>query len=222
LAACGQFYAAQKRWPESFQALNAAIAAAPKQAVYKHQLAVAKTRSGDIDGGVALFTELIGPDKARYNVAFLLRQQGQSAAAAQQCRMALALNPQFEPARTLLTQIQNPQLAQAVAARNMRQPPGALAVSQRPSMQADYSETANGVGAARPAVQSADGMDQSPWPSSPPVPSNSSPAGSDATFMPGSPQSAAPGVLQQPISTQPSATGQPRDPFRGYSGNAGL
>lgn len=43
MAACGQFYASQKRWPEAVKHLNAAIAAAPKVAIYKHQLAVAAT-----------------------------------------------------------------------------------------------------------------------------------------------------------------------------------
>jgi tetratricopeptide (TPR) repeat protein len=105
LAANGQFYASQKRWPEAFDALQHAITAAPAEASYKHQLAIAKTKSGDADAGVALFSQVIGKDKAHYNVAYLLEQEGKDAAASEQCRQALATNPNFEPARMLLDQI---------------------------------------------------------------------------------------------------------------------
>ncbi len=106
MAACGQFYASQKRWPEAIKHLNAAIAAAPKVAIYKHQLAVAATRSGDISGGLAVFNQLVGPDKAHYNVAYLLAKDGRNDVAAQECRAALAINPKFEPAKTMLDQLQ--------------------------------------------------------------------------------------------------------------------
>jgi tetratricopeptide (TPR) repeat protein len=110
LAACGQFYGSQKRWPEALQYLNAAVAAAPSVAMYKHELAKAEIRAGDINTGLAAFTQLVGRDKAHYNVAFLLAQEGKSDAAAQECRAALSVNPQFEPAKTMLNQIQNHQV----------------------------------------------------------------------------------------------------------------
>ena len=111
LASLGQFYVSQKRWPEAFQSLNAAIAAAPKEIFYKHELAVAKTASGDVDAGLALFTQLVGPEKAHYNVAYLLRQEGKTEAAVQQCRVALQINPNFEPAKAMLAQIHDRQMA---------------------------------------------------------------------------------------------------------------
>ena len=111
LAACGQFYVSQKRWPEAFKTLNAAIAAAPHETFYQHELAVAKTISGDLNSGLAIFSQLIGPDKARYNVAFLLKQQGRFEAAAEQCRVALRINPNFEPAKTMLAQLAERQVA---------------------------------------------------------------------------------------------------------------
>ncbi len=111
IAACGQFYASQKRWNEAFQSFNAAIAAAPKEPVYKYELGLAKTRSGDINAGLALFTEVVGPEKAHYNVAYLLKQQGSTQATAQQCKMALALDPNFEAARALLDQIESSNVA---------------------------------------------------------------------------------------------------------------
>jgi len=110
LAARGQFYASQKRWPEARRDLNAAIAAAPKVPIYKHQLAVVETRSGDINAGLAVFNQLVGPEKAHYNVAYLLAQEGKQELAAQECRAALTLNPKFEPARAMLDQMQNHQV----------------------------------------------------------------------------------------------------------------
>jgi tetratricopeptide (TPR) repeat protein len=111
LASCGQFYESQKRWPEALQCLNGAVVGAPNTPMYKHELAKAEIRSGDINSGVNLFTQLVGPDKAHYNVAYLLSQDGKPDAAAQECRAALSINPQFEPARAMLDKLQNHQLA---------------------------------------------------------------------------------------------------------------
>jgi tetratricopeptide (TPR) repeat protein len=111
LAASGQFYVSQKRWPEALRDLNAAIAAAPKVPAYKHHLAIAAVRAGDINAGLAVFNQLVGPEKAHYNVAFLLAQEGKPEAAAVQCQAALSINPKFEPARTMLDQLQSRQIA---------------------------------------------------------------------------------------------------------------
>jgi Flp pilus assembly protein TadD len=111
LAACGQFYASQNRWPQALQHLNAAIAAAPKVPTYKHLLAVAETRAGDINAGVAIFSQLVGPEKAHYNVAYLLAKEGKQGAAFEQCQAALAINPKFEPARAMLDQLRSQQVA---------------------------------------------------------------------------------------------------------------
>jgi tetratricopeptide (TPR) repeat protein len=107
MAACGQFYASQQRWPDAMSYLKGAVAAAPKVPIYKHQLAVVATRAGDINTGLAIFNQLVGPDKAHYNVAYLLTRDGKRELAAQQCRAALAINPKFEPAKAMLDQMQN-------------------------------------------------------------------------------------------------------------------
>jgi Tfp pilus assembly protein PilF len=122
LAACGQFYASQKRWPDALKDFNAAIAAAPNVPAYKHRLAIAEIQAGDINAGLAVFNQLVGPEKAHYNVAFLLAQQGQSAAAAAQCQAALAVNPRFEPARTMLDQLQGHQVAGDPRGTNQEMP----------------------------------------------------------------------------------------------------
>ena len=111
LAACGEFYASQKRWPEALQHLNAAIVAAPKVPLYKHRLAIAEVRAGDINSGLAVFKQLVGPEKAHYNVAYILAQEGKPDAAAVQCQTAVSINPRFEPARAMLEQLQAHQVA---------------------------------------------------------------------------------------------------------------
>jgi TolA-binding protein len=126
LAACGQFYASQKRWAEARRDLSTAIAAAPKVPIYKHQLAVVETRSGDINAGLAVFNQLVGPEKAHYNVAFLLAQEGKQEAAAQECRASLSINPKFEPARAMLDQIQNHQVVGDPRGVNRPLPAGAV------------------------------------------------------------------------------------------------
>ena len=70
-----------------------------RTAFYKHELAVAKTASGDVNAGLALFSQLVGPDKAHYNVAYLLRREGKTEDAIQQCQITLTMNPNFEPAK---------------------------------------------------------------------------------------------------------------------------
>jgi hypothetical protein len=97
--------------------LDAAIAAAPKEKAYRHQLAVAKTQSGDTATGLALFTEIVGAEKAHYNVAYLLTEQGKNQEAARLCRVALAMDPNFEAAYAMLEELQPGSNRNAVAAR---------------------------------------------------------------------------------------------------------
>jgi tetratricopeptide (TPR) repeat protein len=125
MACCGQFYASQSRWPDAMRYLNAAVKAAPRVPIYKHQLAVVATRAGDINTGLAMFTQLVGPDKAHYNVAFLLARDGKTELAAQECRAALAINPKFEPAKAMLDQMQN-QVAGDPRGANRPAPAGPL------------------------------------------------------------------------------------------------
>jgi tetratricopeptide (TPR) repeat protein len=144
LAACGQFYASQKRWNESFQYLTAAIGNAPNVPIYKHQLAVAQIRSGDVNAGLTVFSQLVGPDKAHYNVAYLLSQEGKSEAAAQQCRAALAVNPKFEPARAMLDQLQSHQVAGDPRGPNRPTPNGQRPATGAPVATAGFAPTTAG------------------------------------------------------------------------------
>ena len=188
LASLGQFYVSQKRWPEAFESLNAAIAASPKDIFYKHQLAVAKTASGDIEAGLALFSQLVGPEKAHYNVAFLLKQQGKTQAAVQECQVALRFNSKFEPAKVMLTQIHDQQLADSRFGTNGK-PPAVPSVSPIQTSLGPSPQFGPGIGTTN---QPAAGASQASW--QPPVRAQSGlPVTSgDATFDAAASQPAGP------------------------------
>jgi tetratricopeptide (TPR) repeat protein len=188
LASLGQFYVSQKRWPEAFESLNAAIAASPKDIFYKHQLAVAKTASGDIEAGLALFSQLVGPEKAHYNVAFLLKQQGKTQAAVQECQVALRFNSNFEPAKVMLTQIHDQQLADSRFGTNGK-PPAVPSVSPIQTSLGPSPQFGPGIGTTN---QPAAGASQASW--QPPVRAQSGlPVTSgDATFDTAASQPAGP------------------------------
>jgi tetratricopeptide (TPR) repeat protein len=161
LASLGQFYVSQKQWPEAFQSLNAAIAAAPSEVFYKHELAVAKTLSGDLNAGVALFSQLVGPDKAHYNVAYLLRQEGKTQDAIQQCRIVLTMNPNFEPAKVMMTQIHEQLVAESHAPRSRGAAPATGRVDT--AFAAGPSPAAIPAGAVGTSNQPLTGASQASW-----------------------------------------------------------
>jgi tetratricopeptide (TPR) repeat protein len=160
LASLGQFYMSQKRWPEAFQSLDAAIAASPKDMFYKHQLAVAKTRSGDVEAGLALFAQLVGPEKAHYNVAFLLKQDGKTQAATKECQVALRINPNFEPAKLMLSQIHEQQVADLRPVPTGRGPAQVPALSPIQSTLGPSGQFGSGLGTTN---QPASGASQASW-----------------------------------------------------------
>jgi tetratricopeptide (TPR) repeat protein len=209
LASLGQFYVSQKRWPEAFQSLEAATAAAPADTFYKHELAVAKTASGDVNSGLALFTQLVGPDKAHYNVAYILRQEGKTEAAVQECRVALKINPKFEPARAMLVQIHDRQLADAHGPVPGKMPAGMPTAAQiQTSFGQGQTSAGFGVGASN---QSPLGASQTSW-QSPARPTTSAlPLTSgDATFDSSPPQTpAAPGQRPAAGGADPGAQFSP-------------
>lgn len=104
-AAWGEHYAAQGRWPDAIRRYEAAIERAPEEAIYKHQLAVALMKVGDIPGSLAVFAKLVGPAEAHYNVGYLLQQQGKLLEAEEQFQRAIAMKPELQPAQTMLAKV---------------------------------------------------------------------------------------------------------------------
>jgi tetratricopeptide (TPR) repeat protein len=208
LASLGQFYVSQKRWPEAFESLNAAIAASPKDTFYKHQLAVAKTASGDIESGLALFSQLVGPEKAHYNVAFLLKQQGKTQAAVQECQVALRFNSNFEPAKVMLTQIHDQQLAD-LRFGTTGKPSAVPSVSPIQTSLGPSPQFGSGIGTTN---QPAAGASQASWqPPVRPAASGLPLTGSDATF------DTTPSQPVGPPSQRPGTPATASDPWANFS-----
>lgn len=104
-AAWGEHYAAQGRWPDAIRRYEVAIERSPEEAIYKHQLAVALTKVGDVPGSLAVFAKLVGPAEAHYNVGYLLQQQGKLLEAEEQYQRAIAMKPELQPAVTMLAKV---------------------------------------------------------------------------------------------------------------------
>jgi tetratricopeptide (TPR) repeat protein len=193
LAASGQFYASQKRWPEALRDLNAAIVAAPKVPTYKHFLAITEVRAGDIKAGLAVFNQIVGPEKAHYNVAFLLAQEGKPEGAAAQCQAALSINPRFEPARAMLDQLQGHQVAGDPRGTNRPTQGGQV----RP---ASAASSGNGFGpvAAGSFNQPSSGTAQASWQSGASASNGAAAAHATGSFDPALPQASVSGAGQSP------------------------
>lgn len=101
----GQYLAAQKRWQESIGPLRRAMLARPANAGYRQQLAIALVHAGDTEAALPHFTQTVGEAEAHYNVALILKDEGQLEEAERQLVLALAKKPDMEPAQRWLTEI---------------------------------------------------------------------------------------------------------------------
>ena len=72
----GQFYATQKRWKDSADALTKAMLAEPDETQYRYALAVALVHCGDVDSALPHFIRTIGDAEAHYNVGLILQEEG--------------------------------------------------------------------------------------------------------------------------------------------------
>ena len=93
------------RWPDAIAKYRAAVEGAPLESLYQHQLAVALTRSGALQEGLAAFTEIVGRAEAHYNVGYILKEQGKLLEAEEQFQRALALKPELAPAGKMLARV---------------------------------------------------------------------------------------------------------------------
>lgn len=105
LDALGQFYAAQQRWPEAIEALNAAMLAAPAESTYRFHLAVALAQSGDVESAMPHFVKTVGEAEARYNIGYILHQKGDLDGARRQYLQAVTLRPDLRQAQEMLDEL---------------------------------------------------------------------------------------------------------------------
>jgi tetratricopeptide (TPR) repeat protein len=106
-AAWGEYHTGRKQFEPAIARYRKAIELSPEVGIYHHQLAVLLTKSGDVDGAVAAFSQQIGRGAAYYNVAFLLAQSGDTQRAESFARQALQLEPDLGEAASLLTQLKS-------------------------------------------------------------------------------------------------------------------
>ena len=109
LSTKGQLYAAQNRWPEAIDQLNAAVLAAPNTVEYRYQLAVALAHSNDPDAALPHFARTVGPAEAHYNLGYLLQEQGRTREAERHLVEALRQRPDLHVAQTLLDEVRGGQ-----------------------------------------------------------------------------------------------------------------
>lgn len=143
-AAWGEHLAATGRWSEAIDRYRFAIQQAPGESIYKHQLAVALTRSGAVQEGLLAFSEIVEPAEAHYNVGYLLQQQGKLLEAEAQYQRALALKPDLNQAQSMLAQVrQSRGVPQQVADRSIKHVAGSDVVPASASTETSATSTAH-------------------------------------------------------------------------------
>ncbi|SFJ30261.1 tetratricopeptide repeat protein [Planctomicrobium piriforme] len=101
----GEFYATQKRWKESSEALTKAMLAQPDETQYRYALAVALVHCGDVDSALPHFIRTIGDAEAHYNVGLILQEEGNLADAERQFALAVTKKPELTAAQNWLTHV---------------------------------------------------------------------------------------------------------------------
>lgn len=106
-AAWGEFYATQQQWGPAVKKYRDAIELAPDEPLYKHQLAVILSKSGDWEGALSAFKTIVTPGEAYYNVGYLQHQQGLLVEAESHLQKAVEAKPDLALAAGLLAKIQS-------------------------------------------------------------------------------------------------------------------
>lgn len=109
LDAAGQFYQSEKDWTRAIQYYNSATLAAPTNATYRYNLAVALARTGQVDEARPHFVRSIGDAEADYNIGYILFDDEQYDRAERYFQTALVKNPSLEQATDMLAEIQSMQ-----------------------------------------------------------------------------------------------------------------
>lgn len=108
-AALSNFYSVQQDWPRALEHMQNARRLSPYDPAYAHQLAIIQAKSGDLTTALSNFTEAVGAAEAHYNLAVLLKERGDVAAAEQHLEKALSINAELPQARRLLSSIREKQ-----------------------------------------------------------------------------------------------------------------
>lgn len=133
----GLCYARRGMLDPARQSMEQAIAQDPRSKLYRNNLAVVLVEMNQPEAAFEHLQVVHGDAVAHYNLGYMLREKGQSAAAAQHLQTALAIEPRMEPARQLLAQMgpapapaNGPQLGEPQMDRAQPQPQYAMPESQ--------------------------------------------------------------------------------------------
>jgi tetratricopeptide (TPR) repeat protein len=105
----GMCQARRKDWPAALQSLQRAVDCDPENRQYLNTLGFAFARVGRFQDSLNCFMRSWGNEAmAQYQLARMLQHLGQMEQCGQCLQQALRLDPNFDKARTLLSQIENP------------------------------------------------------------------------------------------------------------------
>lgn len=102
----GQMHNRKKEFAEAVRSFNKALEIDPENRMYMTTLGLTLARNGNSDQAVTVLARSMGSASAHYNVARMLLHLQRPGEAAQHLRVAVNANPNLEPARNLLTQLE--------------------------------------------------------------------------------------------------------------------
>ncbi len=109
--ALGMCHARAKEWNPAVEALRRATECEPSNRQYQNMLGSCLVRAGYADDAFAAFCKGGSKAQAHYHMAFMLHHMKQDAEARQHLQAATEAEPNFEPARRLLAQLDGRQPA---------------------------------------------------------------------------------------------------------------
>jgi len=122
--------------PLAHQALESAILLESQKALYRNNVAKVLVELNQLDRATHHLTAVHPPAVAHYNMGVLLAERGRDGESADYLARALAIDPQLEPARVLLTQKTMPASGSAGESRQMMA--GAPTIQQVPIESNDF------------------------------------------------------------------------------------
>lgn len=101
----GQCLSARKDWTAAVAELNQANKSLPEDKTIRYQLAVALVHTGNLAAAQVQFAECVGEAAGHYNIALILKDEGQLDEAESQLQLALRKDPQLKDAQRWLVEI---------------------------------------------------------------------------------------------------------------------
>ncbi len=153
LDAAGQFYQSEGNWVQAIQYFNSATLAAPTNATYRYNLAVALARTGQIEAARPHFVRSVGDAEADYNIGYILFDDGEFDRAEQFFSQALVKNPALAQATDMLEELRSMKEDRLMLAsaseetgeplvEDLSPPPGYGHATQQPIQQVIQAEAA--------------------------------------------------------------------------------